>query len=129
MTTLDDVLGHPVAGSSCEGFVIEAIHAVMPEGAQANFYRTSAGAEIDLLVTLPRGRRWAIKIKRSLTPKVERGFHHACLDLEPDRGIAVYPGSEAYPLGNAIEVLPLSQPADATAPLPLCPASCRTPDR
>ncbi|AJD44052.1 ATP-binding protein [Rhizobium sp. SEMIA 4085] len=109
LTTLDDVLGHPVAGASWEGFVIETLHAVMPEGAQANFYRTSAGAEIDLVVTLPRDRRWAIEIKRSLTPKVERGFHHACLDLEPDRRIVVYPGSEAYPLGNDIEVLPLRQ--------------------
>lgn len=109
LTTLDDILGHPVAGASWEGFVIETLHAVMPEGAQANFYRTSAGAEIDLVVTLPRGRRWAIEIKRSLTPKVERGFHHACLDLEPDRRIVVYPGSEAYPLGNDIEALPLHQ--------------------
>ncbi|ULJ76190.1 ATP-binding protein [Rhizobium gallicum] len=109
LTTLDDVLGHPVAGASWEGFVIETLHAVMPEGAQANFYRTSAGAEIDLVVTLPRDRRWAIEIKRSLTPKVERGFHHACLDLEPDRRIVVYPGNEAYPLGNDIDVLPLHQ--------------------
>ncbi|WP_183929531.1 ATP-binding protein [Rhizobium mongolense] len=109
LTTLDDVLGHPVAGASWEGFVMEALHAVMPEGAQANLYRTSAGAEIDLVVTLPRERRWAIEIKRSLPPKVERGFHHACLDLEPDRRIVVYPGSEAYPLGNDIEVLPLHQ--------------------
>lgn len=89
--------------------MIETLHAVMPEGAQANFYRTSAGAEIDLVVTLPRDRRWAIEIKRSLTPKVERGFHHACLDLEPDRRIVVYPGNEAYPLGNDIDVLPLHQ--------------------
>ncbi|TCU41270.1 hypothetical protein EV129_101558 [Rhizobium azibense] len=109
LTTLDDVLGHPVAGASWEGFVIETLHAVMPEGAHANFYRTSAGAEIDLVVTLPGERRWAIEIKRSLTPKLERGFHHACLDLEPDRRIVVYPGSEAYPLGNDIEALPLRQ--------------------
>jgi len=109
LTTLDDILGHPIAGASWEGFVIETIHAAMPEGARANFYRSAAGAEIDLIVTLPGGRRWAIEIKRSLTPKVERGFHHACLELEPDRRIVVYPGDEAYPLGNGIEVLPLRQ--------------------
>jgi uncharacterized protein len=107
LTTLDDVLGHPVAGASWEGFVIETIHAVMPDGAQANFYRTAAGAELDLVVTLPGGQRWAIEIKRSLTPKVERGFHHACLELNPARRIVVYPGDEPYPLGNEIEVLPL----------------------
>ncbi len=109
LTTLDDVLGHPIVGASWEGFVIETVHAVLPEGAQTNFYRTSAGAEVDLVVTLPGGRRWAIEIKRSLTPKVERGFHHACLDLEPERRIVVYPGHESYPMQQDIQVMPLSQ--------------------
>ncbi|NMN68981.1 ATP-binding protein [Rhizobium sp. 57MFTsu3.2] len=109
LTTLEDILGHPIAGASWEGFVIETLHAAMPVGAHANFYRTAAGAEVDLIVTLPGGRRWAIEIKRSLTPKVERGFHYACLELKPDRRIVVYPGSEAYPLNNEIEVLPLRQ--------------------
>ena len=109
LTTLEDILGHPIAGASWEGFVIETLHAAMPVGAHANFYRTAAGAEVDLIVTLPGGRRWAIEIKRSLTPKVERGFHNACLELKPDRRIVVYPGSEAYPLNNEIEVLPLRQ--------------------
>ena len=109
LTTLDDVLGHPIVGASWEGFVIETVHAVLPEGTQTHFYRTSAGAEVDLVVTLPGGRRWAIEIKRSLTPKVERGFHHACLDLEPERRIVVYPGSESYPMQQDIQVMPLSQ--------------------
>ncbi|OWV96070.1 ATPase [Rhizobium sp. R72] len=109
LTTLEDILGHPIAGASWEGFVIETLHAAMPQGAHANFYRTAAGAEVDLIVTLPAGRRWAIEIKRSLTPKVERGFHNACLELKPDRRIVVYPGTEVYPLNNEIEVLPLQQ--------------------
>jgi len=109
LTTLEDILGHPVAGASWEGFVIETLHAAMPNGTQTNFYRTAAGAEVDLIVTLPGGRRWAIEIKRSLTPKVERGFHNACLELKPVRRIVVYPGSEAYPLGSEVEVLPLPQ--------------------
>jgi hypothetical protein len=40
---------------------------------------------------------------------VERGFHNACLELKPVRRIVVYPGSEAYPLGSEVEVLPLPQ--------------------
>lgn len=107
LETLDDVLGHPVSGASWEGFVIETVHAAMPEGSKVNFYRSSAGAEIDLVVTLPGGSRWAIEIKRSLSPKVERGFHHACIDIEPARRIVVYPGKEAYPLSESIEVLSL----------------------
>lgn len=108
LATQEDVLGHPVAGASWEGFVIETLVAAAPAGTGANFYRTSAGAEIDLLLTLPGRRPWAIEIKRSLAPKVERGFHHACEDLNPERRIVVYPGTEPFPLKDDIEVMPLS---------------------
>jgi len=108
LTSLDDILGHPVAGASWEGFAIETLIAAAPEGTQANFYRTSAGAEIDLLLTIPGHGLWAFEIKRSLAPKVERGFHHACADLAPDRRFLIYPGQESYPIGNAIEVMPLA---------------------
>lgn len=107
LTTQDDVLGHPVAGASWEGFAIETLLAVAPGGAVGNFYRTAAGAEVDLLITLPGRRPWAIEIKRSLAPKLERGFHQACADLDPERRIVVYPGAEPFPLGEGVEVLPL----------------------
>jgi len=103
----EDVLGHPVAGASWEGFAIENLIAAAPEGTQANFYRTAAGAEIDLLLSPPGEGVWAIEIKRSLAPRVERGFHHACEDLRPARRIVIYPGAEAYPMGNGIEAMPL----------------------
>ena len=99
------MLGHPVAGASWEGFVIETLIATAPPDTQANFYRTSAGAEIDLLLTFPGHRPWAIEIKRSLTPRVERGFHHACEDLHPERRIVVYPGPEPFPMKDGIEVM------------------------
>jgi predicted AAA+ superfamily ATPase len=107
LTTLEDVLGHPVAGASWEGFVIEAMIAAAPEGTQANFYRTAAGAEIDLLLTLPSGELWAIEVKRSLAPTLERGFHQACADLNPKRRLVIYPGAETYPMREGIEVTPL----------------------
>jgi predicted AAA+ superfamily ATPase len=107
LTSLDDILGHPIAGPSWEGFAIENLLAAAPEGSVANFYRTSAGAEIDLLLTLPGGGLWAIEIKRSLSPKLERGFHHACADLEPQRKIVIYPGAEAFPLKEGTMALPL----------------------
>jgi uncharacterized protein len=109
----DDVLGHPISGASWEGFVIETLIAASPEGTQACFYRTAAGAEIDLVLTLPGGDHWAIEIKRSLTPKVERGFYHACDDIAPARRIVVYPGSEVYPIANRIDVSPLRQVGEA----------------
>ncbi len=107
LTTQDDVLSHPIAGASWEGFVVETLIAVAPSGTQSHFYRTAAGAEIDLLLTLPGRRPWAIEIKRSLTPKVEKGFYQACADLNPERRVVVYPGVESFPLKGDVEVLSL----------------------
>jgi len=112
LTSLEDVLGHPVAGGSWEGMAIESILAAAPDGTDASFYRTSAGAEIDLVLDLPGDQRWAIEIKRSSAPKLERGFYHACQDLEPQRRFVVYNGSERYPLNPDTEALGLHQMAD-----------------
>jgi predicted AAA+ superfamily ATPase len=104
----DALLSHPVVGASWEGFVVENLIAAAPEGVAAHFYRSSGGAEVDLLLVWPDDRRWAIEIKRSLSPKLERGFHAACADLAPERKFVVYPGSERYPLAKDIEALPLT---------------------
>ncbi len=104
---LELLFGHPVVGSSWEGFVIESLLAVAPEATEASFYRTAVGAEVDLLLTLPGNRLWAIEIKRSLSPKLERGFYQACDDLNPDQRFVVFPGKERYPLGDGIEATPL----------------------
>lgn len=62
---------------------------------------------VDLLLTPPGGALWAIEVKRSMAPTLERSFHQACADLKPERRIAIYPGSESYPLREGIEVMPL----------------------
>jgi uncharacterized protein len=103
----DALLGHPVAGSSWEGFVMENLLAAAPDHLQAHFYRTAAGAEIDLLLTWPDGGHWAVEIKRSANPKPERGFHNACEDLQPRRSFVVYPGNERFNLSTTIEAIPL----------------------
>ena len=104
---LEALLGHPVAGASWEGFVIESLLAAAPQGTSPSFFRTAAGAEIDLLLRLPGGALWAVEIKRSLAPKVERGFHIACEDVKPTRRLVVYPGSERFPLKADVEAVPL----------------------
>lgn len=104
---MDGLLAHPVVGASWEGHVIESLLAVAPAGVVPSFYRSGAGAEIDLLLTWPNGEHWAIEIKRSTAPKVERGFHSACEDIQPSRKWLVYPGAEAYPMRDGIEVMPL----------------------
>lgn len=108
IATKEDLLSHMVLGASWEGFVIENLLSCAPPKVQGHFYRSSGGAEIDLLLTWPNGTMWAIEIKRSLSPKVERGFHAACADLSPTRKLVVYPGAESFPLGNDVLAVPLS---------------------
>lgn len=102
------LLGHPAVGASWEGFVLENLITAAGANASAHFYRTSSGAEIDLLLNWPNGERWAIEVKRSLAPKIERGFHAACEDLQPMRKLVVYPGEEPFPLGHEIQAMPLT---------------------
>lgn len=110
----ETLLSHPVLGASWEGFVIEQILAVAPEGVQGHFYRTSGGAEIDLLLSFPGGCLWAVEVKRSLAPRPEKGFHSACADLRPERRFVVYPGEDTYRAGNETDVISL--PALARPP-------------
>ena len=105
--------GHPVAGASWEGFVVENLLAAAPPGAMASFYRTQAGAEIDLLIELPgESAPWAVEIKLGLAPTVSRGFHNARQDVRPERSFVVYSGSERYPLAPGIEVIGLREMAE-----------------
>ena len=103
------LLAHPIVGQSWECFVIENLLVSSCGKSQGYFYRTGGGAEIDLLLAWPGGKLWAIEIKRSLSPRLERGFHAACADLAPARKFVVYPGRERYRLAPDIEVLALEE--------------------
>ena len=105
--SIDDLLGHPVAGASWEGHVVENLIGAAPKGTDAFFYRTRAGAEIDLLLQLPGQELWAIEVKRSSAPRVPRGFRIATADVGAARSFIVYPGEETYPLGDRINATPL----------------------
>lgn len=105
--SLDSLFGHPVVGGSWEGFVIENLLNCIPERAQAGFYRTAGGAEIDLVLDLGGGGLWAIEIKRSTAPSLSRGFHSACDDLRPARKFVVHPGGDDFPLRRGIEAVSL----------------------
>ena len=103
------VLGHPVVGKSWEGFVMENLIGVAPQGTEASFYRTSAGAEIDLLLSLPDAGLWGVEVKRSLAPKLEKGFRNACRDLDLAQRFVVYPGAERFPLDGRTDVVGLPE--------------------
>ncbi len=113
ITGPEQLLSHPKLGDTYEGFVIENILSVT-DSAEAHFYRTAAGAEIDLVLPTAKGL-CAIEIKRSTAPKVSRGFHIACEDLKPAQRLVVYPGEETFPIGDGIIAVSLRQAMDAVA--------------
>lgn len=115
LRTRDDVLGHPVCGASWEGFVIEQILAFAPQGSIASFYRTAAGAEIDLLVEQPGREPLAFEIKRAEAPRASRGLLQAMQDLGLKRAHLVCPVRERFPLGHGVEALPVEDLARAFA--------------
>ncbi len=99
--------GHPVYGSSWEGYVIENILSLTKPATKASFYRTAAGAEIDLILEFPNNKIWAIEIKSGLAPKVTKGFYHALDDIKPDESFVVYGGNDRYPLDAETDVISL----------------------
>lgn len=103
------VLGHPVAGASWEGMAIENAVAIAGDRAEASFYRTSGGAEIDLVLTWPDGREWAIEVKRSLAPKLTRGARSALEDIEPAHTFLVYPGEERFAVAENVEAIGVAE--------------------
>lgn len=98
---------HPIIGASFESFVIENCLNCAPANTNAYFYRTTAGAEIDLLLEMPNQALWAIEIKRGLSPKVQKGFYYAQADLKPQRSFVIYSGDERYPLADNVEAISL----------------------
>lgn len=104
LNDLDAVLAHPVAGTSWEGFVVEQLLAAAPE-LEASFYRTSHGAEADLVLRFRDGATWVVEIKRSSAPTVSRGFHLAAADVGATRKLLLAPVAASYPMRDGIEVM------------------------
>ena len=106
---MDDLLGHPVVGYSWEGFVVENLLGNIPSWASSYFYRTSAGAEIDLVIEAGNKKRIAIEIKRSLSPSISKGFQYGCADINATHKYFVYPGKERFSLTKDVEVVSLTE--------------------
>lgn len=112
LETQNDLAGHPVNGASWEGFVIETL-ITASQDIPASFYRTRAGAEVDLVLEPGHtGERWVVEIKRGLNPKLTKGLRNSLADLRPARAFVVYSGQETYPLAENIEAIGLSALAE-----------------
>lgn len=105
VVTLDDLVGHPVVGSSWEGWVLEQIHQLMGNRWQLSFYRTAAGAELDIVAESGR-RRLGFEVKFSATPTLSKGFWSALQDLKLEQTYVIAPIQTGYPLRADVEVVP-----------------------
>lgn len=109
LETLDDLLGHPVCGLSFEGHCIENLMLAAGPRRVPYFYRTHAGAEIDLLLEKGGQPEIAIEIKRSSAPAPEKGFALACDDLRITQRYVVYSGSERFALRHGAQAIGLAE--------------------
>jgi predicted AAA+ superfamily ATPase len=104
LRSVNDLLGHPSIGASWEGFVVEQIFGQLGSDAQVSFYRTAAGAELDVLVA--RGRsKLGFEIKFSTAPKLTKGFWSACADVGLSRAYVVAPVREGWPMAEGVQVI------------------------
>ena len=118
ITDYNSLAGHPVVGASWEGFAIENLLSVAPAGTMASFYRTSAGAEVDLVLELPGNRGpWAIEIKRGLSGAPGRGFRNAVEDIRPERSFILTAGADRYPVAEKVEAIGLREMASVLGEL------------
>lgn len=106
IASLSDLQGHPIVGASWEGFVVEQVAAHLPAGAEMGFYRTAAGAEMDIVVQ-HGNQRLALEVKFSAAPTVTKGFWLAAADLQPTRTVVVAPVVRRYPFKDGVEVVPV----------------------
>ncbi len=105
-----DLAANPKLGASWEGFALEQVLSLGGER-DAYYWRTHAGAELDLLM-LRGGRRYGFEFKYGDAPQMTKSLHIALADLELERAWIVYPGSLRYAVHERVEVLPLTEVAD-----------------
>ncbi len=110
----EGLLAHPVAGASWEAYVLEQLIAAAPN-VEANYFRSSHGAEADLVLSHRSGEVWVIEVKRSSAPTVSRGFHQVALDTKATRKIVVAPVAGAYPMREGIQVMSVVEAVEAVA--------------
>ena len=102
----DALFRHPIYGASWKGFVINNLLANTSNRTLPSFYRTSGGAEIDLILEFPGlSEKWAIEIKVGSTAKPTRGFYNALTDVEPDKSFVVYADEERFQLSEGVEAI------------------------
>jgi uncharacterized protein len=111
--TARDLLQSPRRGASWEGFLVEqviALERLTHVGSQFWFYRTRAGAEVDLIVDRGKERiGYEFKCASSVARGDASGLRAALDDEIISRGYVVYAGTRRYPLLDRAEALPAGE--------------------
>jgi uncharacterized protein len=108
ISDIESLLGHPVAGASWEGLIVENIVSRLSKKWQFSYYRTASHTEIDLVLEGPGRQRWAIEIKRSAAPKLTGEFHQACKDIKATRKFVIHSGPDRFPMAENTEAMNLA---------------------
>lgn len=105
---MEHLFGHPVIGNSWEGYVIEQIYGVLPDGCTLNYYRTQQGAELDVIVSRNLIPIVGIEIKFNSNPKISIGNEISMNDLGLKHLYVVVPETDSYFLKPSIEFVSLN---------------------
>ncbi len=105
----NDIIGHSICGKSWEGFAIEQIIQKLPYRSEVSYYGTDAGAEIDLIIETPNRETFALEIKRTLSPKVSKGFKNGCEDIKPHKRYYIIPYGDPYPIDKETVAIGLEE--------------------
>ena len=114
-----EILSHPKAGASWEGYAMEEVlRAVRPEA--AHFWATHTGAELDLLLVV-HGRRIGVEVKFQDAPRLTPSMRIALADLGLAHLVVIYPGDTRYPISDRVTAVPLAELAGAGASAVIAP--------
>ena len=108
INSYDTLLSNPVLGKSWEGFAVENILSVLPSRAESYFYRTAAGAEVDLVIKMPSSEIWAIEIKHGVAPRIGKHYSQTCDDVGAVHKYILYGGDDEFALRNDVKIISLS---------------------
>ena len=107
--TAEQLLSHNKLGASWEGFALEcACQAIGESDRELYFWRTHAGAEVDLFWQ-NKGQNWGLECKFADAPRPTKSMRNAIADLELEHLWVVYPGGERYKIAEKATALPLSE--------------------
>jgi predicted AAA+ superfamily ATPase len=109
INSYDALLSNPVLGKSWEGFAVENILSVLPSRAETYFYRTAAGAEVDLVIRMPSSEIWAVEIKHGVAPKLGKHYSQTCDDFGAAHKYILYGGDDEFPVGTDVKIISLSR--------------------